>query len=77
MNNENTTPTLDENQTSRAERRAKLRRHPRSGRRLPQRFPDRKDYMSYSYAHGHKKCGNARSRGVQVQLAGRMMLEAG
>ena len=74
MNNENTTPTLDENQII-AERRAKLAAIREAGVAFPNDF-DRKDYAGQlAAAHGDKSKETLEAEGVQVQLAGRMMLK--
>ena len=74
MNTENNAPALDENQII-AERRAKLAAVREAGVAFPNDFA-RHDYAGkLAAAHGDKSKEALETEGVQVQLAGRMMLK--
>ncbi len=74
MTTENAPPTLDENQII-AERRAKLTAIREQGVAFPNDF-ERRDYAGKLAAeHGDKAKEALEAEGVQVQLAGRMMLK--
>src|SRR3569833_2306385 len=74
MNTETSTPPLDENQII-AERRAKLAAIREAGVAFPNDF-ERHDYAGKLAAeHGDKSKEALEAEGVQVQLAGRMMLK--
>jgi lysyl-tRNA synthetase, class II len=74
MNTETNAPALDENQVI-AERRAKLAAIREAGVAFPNDF-ERHDYAGkLAAAHGDKSKEALEAEGVQVQLAGRMMLK--
>ncbi|ODU01593.1 MAG: lysine--tRNA ligase, partial [Thiobacillus sp. SCN 63-1177] len=71
---ETTAPALDENQII-AERRAKLAAIRETGIAFPNDF-ERRDYAGkLAAAHGEKSKETLEAEGVEVQLAGRMMLK--